>query len=113
MYVNKDLHVLFTFIEISVTNTGNDKIWRPMRRALDSDSLLHGVLDVPGDLLPAYDPGLDEEEDGAQEVQEGPDKRQAEGPKNRPQMDEMAGTTFLEVHTYVDVRNVERQNVEI
>jgi len=38
--------------------------------------LFHGVLDVSGDLLPPDDPGLDDEEDGAQEVQEGPHEGQ-------------------------------------
>ena len=38
------------------------------------DSLLHWVLDVPGDLFPPDNPRLDDEEDGAQEVQEGTDE---------------------------------------
>ena len=43
-----------------------------------SDSLLHRVLDLSGDLFPPDNPRLDDEEDGAQEVEEGADEGEAE-----------------------------------
>ncbi len=44
------------------------------------DSLLHWILDLSGDLFSSDDSGLDDEQNGGQEVEEGADEGQTERP---------------------------------
>ena len=46
-----------------------------------SDPLLHGVLLLPGDLLPLDDPGFDEEEDARHVLEDDAHEAEAEGPR--------------------------------